>query len=95
MEVMRMASIAPLAVPHCAMKETQLQGFTIPKVRLNHSYLFNLKFGHRRSSQLIIQKYILREAFSPSISTRHPKTQLHGKTLGISDLNVTWIKMGR
>nr|CAH0098576.1 unnamed protein product [Daphnia galeata] len=31
MEVMRMASIAPLAIPHRAMKETQLQGFTIPK----------------------------------------------------------------
>jgi methyl farnesoate epoxidase/farnesoate epoxidase len=32
MEVMRMANIAPLTVPHCAMKDTQLQGFTIPKV---------------------------------------------------------------
>ncbi|EFX62803.1 hypothetical protein DAPPUDRAFT_67675, partial [Daphnia pulex] len=31
MEVMRIASITPLAVPHCAMKDTQLQGFTIPK----------------------------------------------------------------
>ena len=29
-----MAGIAPLTVPHCAMKETQLQGFTIPKVGL-------------------------------------------------------------
>jgi hypothetical protein len=25
-------SVAPLGVPHVAMKETQLQGFTIPKV---------------------------------------------------------------
>jgi cytochrome P450 len=33
MEVMRIASIIPLAVPHCAMKDTQLQGFTIPKVK--------------------------------------------------------------
>jgi cytochrome P450 len=32
MEVMRIATIAPAGVPHCAMKETQLQGFTIPKV---------------------------------------------------------------
>ncbi|XP_046454333.1 methyl farnesoate epoxidase-like isoform X1 [Daphnia pulex] len=31
MEVMRIATIAPAGVPHCAMKETQLQGFTIPK----------------------------------------------------------------
>ena len=31
-EVMRMSSVAPLGAPHLAMKETQLQGFTIPKV---------------------------------------------------------------
>ncbi|EFX83937.1 hypothetical protein DAPPUDRAFT_194538 [Daphnia pulex] len=30
-EVMRMSSVAPLGIPHLAMKETQLLGFTIPK----------------------------------------------------------------
>ena len=32
MEVHRMSSIAPFAVPHMATRETQLRGFTIPKV---------------------------------------------------------------
>ena len=32
MEAQRISSIAPLAVPHFALKETQLQGYTIPKV---------------------------------------------------------------
>ncbi|XP_046654690.1 methyl farnesoate epoxidase-like [Daphnia pulicaria] len=30
-EVMRMSSVAPLGIPHLAMKKTQLLGFTIPK----------------------------------------------------------------
>ena len=32
MEIQRISSIAPLTVPHVAMKETQLQGYTIPEV---------------------------------------------------------------
>ncbi|XP_032795655.1 methyl farnesoate epoxidase [Daphnia magna] len=31
MEVIRLSSVAPLAVPHCALRETHLQGFTIPQ----------------------------------------------------------------
>ena len=34
-EVMRMSSVVPLGVPHFAMNDTQLQGFTIPKVALH------------------------------------------------------------
>ena len=33
-EVMRIRPIAPLTVPHCAAKDTLLQGFKIPKVIL-------------------------------------------------------------
>lgn len=32
MEAQRMSTIAPFTVPHYALKETQLQGYTIPKV---------------------------------------------------------------
>ncbi len=31
-EVQRLRNVAPFALPHCAMKETQLYGYTIPKV---------------------------------------------------------------
>ncbi len=31
MEAQRMSTIAPFTVPHYALKETQLQGYTIPK----------------------------------------------------------------
>ncbi|KAI9552867.1 hypothetical protein GHT06_020751 [Daphnia sinensis] len=31
MEVIRVSSVVPLAVPHCAVRETHLQGFTIPQ----------------------------------------------------------------
>ena len=34
MEIMRMSNVTPLTVPHCAMNDTQLQGFTIPKVKI-------------------------------------------------------------
>lgn len=32
MEVFRLSTIAPYTVPHYALKDTQLQGHTIPKV---------------------------------------------------------------
>jgi cytochrome P450 len=35
MEIMRISNVTPLTVPHCAMNDTQLQGFTIPKVKIS------------------------------------------------------------
>ena len=32
MEAQRLSNVAPLGVPHTAMKDTQLQGYFIPKV---------------------------------------------------------------
>lgn len=32
METLRLANVAPLALMHCASKDTQLQGFNLPKV---------------------------------------------------------------
>jgi cytochrome P450 len=53
MEVMRISVVSPLAVPHLAMKDTQLQGFTIPKVvcsKLKLLFHFvNLKFNMQGS----------------------------------------------
>jgi|688.fasta_scaffold2381192_1 hypothetical protein len=40
-ETLRLANVAPLALMHCASKDTQLRGFDIPKVRIvNPSVLF-------------------------------------------------------
>ena len=41
MEVQRKCSIAPIAPPHVALRETHIHGYTIPKVYINH---FNSKY---------------------------------------------------
>ena len=38
MEAQRCSTIAPFVVPHYAVKDTNLQGYTIPKVRKYVSY---------------------------------------------------------
>ncbi len=84
-EVMRMSSVAPLGVPHLAMKETQLLGFTIPKVL--PSDIEYSKISNYLTNQFKIRN---REASFRSISILCCKTPKCGTTQKISDQNVTW-----
>ncbi len=45
-EAQRMSSVAPFVAPHRAMKDTQLQGYSIPEVpyKSNMNLLLNIHF---------------------------------------------------
>lgn len=59
MEVQRLANITPFTIPHSAMKETILQGYTIPKV-IAFSQFNDHKFNTNKI--LLIGKYCIDES---------------------------------
>ena len=62
MEAQRLSSIAPFTVPHTAMKDTQLQGYTIPKVSL-FSIIINI---HQILHLLIFWNFLCHKSGQPS-----------------------------
>ena len=40
LESMRIHTIAPFTVAHCALRDTQLQGYTIPKVTVHSAFIY-------------------------------------------------------
>jgi hypothetical protein len=90
MEIMRISNVTPLTVPHCAMNDTQLQGFTIPKVKIIFEFLY--KISLEKLIYLFLKIWYFRELCLASTSARLTKMTQLGKIRKISGLSVTWIK---